>query len=234
MFRWDERDLTATQASTGKPVYSVLESVKQEFRKSAPDDYLNYYDVSFAPLSVVGPYLSYQRKDSWSGGAHPSGDERFVTIDVRSPKRRVRLTDLFSAESVRAALLKDPVVQRVLHREKIAPPPTLDGLLKALINQQFGGDDDLMYFFPPHLLEDFAFYHVENGKVAVRFLLRHGSEVYRFRTTQLGLLLPIPGKLKTLFAQAAAGKNGVLMQSLKRSAGDRLTTSVLHNRKDTR
>jgi hypothetical protein len=232
VFRWNDHDLRVTKAATGRPVYSVVETVKREVGKVAADDILTYYDVSFAPLSVVGPYLSYQRNDSWDGGAHPSGSERFVTVDVRDPKRRVKLTDLFPADVVRSALLKDAVVRRILRREKIAPPPTLDGLLKALANQQFGGEDDNMYLFPPDLLESFAFHHVEDGKVAVRFLLPHGSEIYRFRNTQVGVLLPVPAPLKTAFAQAATGKNGVLMQSLRRSTGTRLTNFVLHSRKD--
>lgn len=137
------------------------------------------------------------------------------------------------AESVRTALQKDAVVRRILQRENIAPPPTLDGLLKALANRQFGGEDDNLYLFPSDLLESFAFHHVEDGKASVRFLLPHGSEIYRFRNTQRGVLLPVSVRLKTAFAQAAAGKNGVLMQSLRRSAFNVvLTNVVLHSRTD--
>jgi hypothetical protein len=232
LFRWNDRDLTATNKATGKSSYSVSEAVKREFGKPDPDDVVTQYDVSFAPLSVVGPYLSYQRNDSWEGGAHPSGNERFVTVDVRNPKRPVRLTDMFAAEDIRRALLQDAVVRRILRREKIAPPATLQGLIKALANRQFGGEDDFMYVFPANLLENFAFHHVENGRVAVRFLLPHGAEIYRFRNTQIGILLPIPDRLKAAFAQASGPKNGTLMKALQQTAGDRWTNVILRGRPD--
>ncbi len=227
-FRWTTRDLTAAAIATGKPAYSVAETVKREVGKPGPDDVYTFYEVDFAPRSIVGSYLSYQRDDSWDGGAHPSGNEQFVTVDVRNPKRRVRLTDLFPAEAIRKALLTDTVVKRVLKREKIATPATLDSLVKALSGQFFGGDDDSKYAFPPNLLEDFAFHHVENGMVAVRFLMPHGSEIFRFQNTQLGILLPVPPRLRTAFIQASAGRSGALMISLPNS--DRKTALVLYER----
>ncbi|MES2461381.1 MAG: hypothetical protein V4671_12430 [Armatimonadota bacterium] len=227
-FLWNAKDLTAAKISTGKTVYSVAEAVKREIGKPGTDDVFTFYQVDFAPLSVVGSYLSYQRDDSWDGGAHPSGNEQFVTVDVLNPRRRVRLTDLFPAETIRKALLADTVVKRVLKREKIPTPATLDGLVKALSGQFFGGEDDGKYAFPPNLLEDFAFHHVENGSVAVRFLMPHGTEIFRFQNTQLGILLPVPPRMRTAFAQASAGKNGVMMKSLPNS--DRKTELVLYER----
>jgi hypothetical protein len=215
-FQWTDRDLTATVGGAAKPAFSIVRMLKKEFGKPEPDNGYSIYEVAFFPLSAVGSLLSYERDDYWDGGAHPSGNESFETIDARRPGRKVKLTDLFDAAQIRRALLADPVVQRVLTREKIAPPPTLDGLIKALANKQFGGEDDGKYSFPQGLLYDFSFHHVENGKVAVRFLLPHGYEIYRFQHTQLALLLPIPPQLKSAFTQAAAGRAGALTRSLQR------------------
>ncbi|MBC7805100.1 MAG: hypothetical protein H7145_03010 [Akkermansiaceae bacterium] len=228
-YRWTARDLTATSRPSGKVAYSVVAALKGEKGNRTPDavEPEDHYEVSFFPLSVVGSLLSYERDYYWEGGAHPSGYESFATVDVRQPGKRVRITDLFPAEQVRRALLADGVVRRVLAREKVAPPPTLDGLVKALANKQFGGDDDDMYVFPSILLEAFAFHHIENGKVAVRFLLPNGTEIYRFRHTQLGILLPIPARLKPAFTDAATGKGGALMQSLQRMTKGRSSSLVL-------
>lgn len=228
-YRWTARDLTATSRASEKVAYSVAAALKGEKGNRAPDavEPEDHYEVSFFPLSVVGSLLSYERDYYWEGGAHPSGYESFVTVDVRQPGKRVRITDLFPAAQVRRALLADGVVRRVLARERITPPPTLDGLIKALSFKQFGGDDDDMYVFPGTLLETFAFHHVENGKVAVRFLLPHGTEIYRFRHTQLGILLPIPARLKPAFSDAATGKSGALMQSLHRTTKNRNSSLVL-------
>jgi hypothetical protein len=89
-----------------------------------------------------------------------------------------------------------------------------------------------VYVFPANLLENFAFHHVENGRVAVRFLLPHGAEIYRFRNTQIGILLPIPDRLKAAFAQASGPKNGTLMKALQQTAGDRWTNVILRGRPD--
>lgn len=235
VYRWTKQDLTATDATTKRPVYSVTQALKQEFGKPEPDDSgFSHYEVRFVPLSVVGSLLSYERDDYWEGGAHPSGNETFVTVDVRAPKHGVKLTDLFPAEQIRQALLADRIVRRVLAREKIAAPTTLDGLVKALANKEFGGEEDSMYRFPEALLEDFAFHHIEGENVAVRFLLPHGTELYRFRHTQLGLLLPIPARLKSAFAQAEKGKAGALMQTLQRITARRESTFIVVGRKADR
>lgn len=229
-YRWTANDLTATDAATKRTVFSLAQSLKREHKldsaevETRPED---HYQVSFLPTSVVGPLLSYERNDYWEGGAHPSGSSRFATVDVRSPKRLVRLTDLFPAAEIRQALLSDGVVRRVLTREKIAAPPTLEGLVKALAFNQFGGEDDDMYRFPENLLENFSFHHVENGKVAVRFLLPHGTEIYRFRVTQIGILLTIPARLQTAFAQASTGKSGALMQTLQKTPGNRASSLTM-------
>lgn len=226
-YRWSDRDLTATIDLGGKPLYSVARALKKEFGKPDPDAGNAEYEVSFAPLSVVGSLLSYERDDYWTGGAHPSGNESFVTIDVRKPGRAVKLTDLFDAKDIRQALLSDSIVQHVLTREKIAPPPTLAGLLKALAIKEFGGEEDSTYCFPENMLSDFAFHHIENGKVAVRFLMPHGAEIYRFQNTQIGILLPIPSRWKTAMTQAASGRSGVMMPGLASARKNHQSTLVL-------
>lgn len=229
-YRWTDQDLTATTAGAGKPAFSVVKALKQEFGKPNGDNGYTYYEVTFMPVSAVGPLLSYERDDWWDGGAHPAGGESFVTVDVRSPGRPVLLTDLFDAAQIRQALLSDPIVQHVLTREKIAPPPTLEGLAKALVGKEFGGENDMMYSFPEGLLSDFSFHHLEKGKVAVRLLLPHGSEIFRFHHTQLGLLLPIPASRKTAFQQAGSSEAGAMMQSLQRVKHSAKSSVVLQDR----
>jgi hypothetical protein len=225
--RWTDGDLAAMRTGSTRPVYSVAAALKREFRKPDVDNGFSYYAVAFTPRSVVGTLLSYERDDYWDGGAHPSGSETFVTVDLNSPQHPVKLTDLFPAEEIRRALLADRIVTHVLAREKIAAPATLEGLIKALAEKEFGGEDDMMFSFPEDLLGDFVFHHVEGGKVAVRLLLPHGTEIYRFRNTELGLLLPIPARLRSAFSQAAMGKAGALMQTLQRITNGKQSTVVL-------
>jgi hypothetical protein len=229
-YRWTDEDLTATIGSATKPAFSVVHALKKEFGKPDADNGYSYYEVTFLPLSAVGSLLSYERDDYWDGGAHPSGWESYVTLDVRNPTQHLKLTDLFDPTLIRQALLSDPIVQHVLTREKIAPPPTLEGLVKALTGKEFGGEGDSMYSFPDGMLNDFAFHHVENGKLAVRLLLPHGSEINRFHHTQLGLLLPLPARWKTALTRAASGESGALMQSVQKHTRNNKSTVVLQEK----
>jgi hypothetical protein len=229
-YHWTDEDLTAAIGSTPMPAFSVVHALKKEFGKPDADNGYSYYEVTFLPLAAVGSLLSYERDDYWDGGAHPSGWESYVTVDVHNPTQHLKLTDLFDATLIRQALLSDPIVQHVLTREKIAPPPTLEGLVKALASKEFGGEGDSMYSFPDGMLNDFAFHHIENGKVAVRLLLPHGSEINRFHHTQLGLLLPLPERWKSALTQAASGESGALMQSLQRVTRNHRSTVVLQEK----
>jgi hypothetical protein len=211
----------------GKGLFSVVQALKKEFRKPDTDNGYSYYEVSFAPLSAVGSLLSYERDDYWDGGAHPSGGESFVTVDARDPAHPLLLTDLFPATQIRHVLLSDPIVQHVLTREKIAPPLTLQELVKSLAGKEFGGEGDMKYSFPENLLADFAFHHVENGNVAVRLLLPHGSEIFRFQHTQLGLLLPMPARWKAALVEAASGTSGAMMPALLKIGRNYKSTVIL-------
>ena len=73
------------------------------------------------------------------------------------------------------------------------------------------------------MLERFAFHHIESGKIAVRLNVSWGSEIHRFTTTQIGLLLPKPEKLSGPLTLAAAGKEGFLMRESKKLSHDKTT-----------
>jgi hypothetical protein len=54
--------------------------------------------------------------------------------------------------------------------------------------------------------------YVEKGRVAVRISVPYGSEIHRGQYTQLGILLPIPPRLRQALAAAANRQAGFLMQ----------------------
>jgi hypothetical protein len=63
-----------------------------------------------------------------------------------------------------------------------------------------------------NMLDSFAFHHIEGEKVAVRIGLSNVCSAANGMFTQLGLLMPIPQKLKTLLQEAASRKT--LMKDL--------------------
>ncbi len=194
--------------------------------KAGPDgdDGYTVYSCTVRPLSLVGKLLSYRRDDYWEGGAHPSGAIGFDVYEA-GKKSAPKLTDLFPDSEVRAALLADSVVKGIIKREKITPPKTSAALVDALKLKYFGdSEDETRYVIPGDLLSQYAFHHRQGEKVAVRLNCPWGSEINRFQSTQLGLLLKVPARLKVPLAKAAAGKEGFLMREADRRLKDAEST----------
>jgi hypothetical protein len=225
-WNWTTADLTAAPSSaSGRTAFSANKA-ERKVAGAATNEVQTYFECSITPLSVVGTLVSYERDYAWEGGAHPSGAITYITVDVSKPYRPLKLTDFFSDSAILKALLTDPIIQKVMTREKIAAPKTSAALVKLLNFKNFGGEDDDKYGFSEDLLSRFAFHHVDltNGQVAVRLNISWAIEVFRFQTTQIGLLLPLPEKLRTALAKADQQQQGFLMKDAKRLAHDRTTS----------
>lgn len=171
--------------------------------------------ITYRLLSVVGPYLSYEEADDCDcGGAHPSAVKRFRAIDLEKTRADnpvpVSLTDIFSDGDVFAALVSDSLVRSALHDADMPQPSSLAELLDAL-DYRAVSVGDCGYLFSKELLQNFAFYDLRDGKVAVRISLSHEAEVCRGQMVQLGLLLPIPEKLAGFLDAARRKSGGILM-----------------------
>lgn len=216
-FAWTDRDLRAS--SGGRRVWSARTAPEKEARQMSD---CTDYSVTMTLLSVVGSVASYEETTSWycTGAAHPSGYTTYVAVDAARPGAPAKLTDWFREQDVREALLADPLVRRALAGAHVRTPPArLDALVRALSEAQ----TECEYSFPEDLLTRFAFHHLEGGKVAVRLGLSHGCEAMRGRLTQIGILLPVPERLRTPLQQAAAGREGFLADRGRTIARDRKT-----------
>jgi hypothetical protein len=187
--------------------------------------------VNLRLLSIVGPLLSYQREDyvGCVPSAHPSLNASYAAMDVSRPKQPVGLTDLFPERDVLKALLADPLIRDALtHLKKSASPKTVGELLQRIGKEGYVSEDG-RYYLQNDCLRHFAFHHVEGDKVAVRIGLSHGAEVWRGHLTQIGLLLPIPPRLKRPLERAAAGIEGFLMNASDKRYRDRKTDIEFHS-----
>lgn len=229
-WEWSARDITAAPSGGGARF-----SLKRHLFPRPPSgelEGLTFLGVTAQPKSVVGPYLSYREDRYWEGGAHPSGSIGYHVVDVRSPRREVRLTDLFPQAAVRDALWSDPVVRKALAGGGVRTrPATAAALVKALELKSFGGDEGMTYQFMPNFLSQFAFHHLEGDRVAVRLNVPWSAEIYRFQSTEIGILLPIPPGLRGPLRRAAAGREGFLARNAARQFGDKSTTLLEAGRK---
>jgi hypothetical protein len=171
---------------------------------------------TYAPLSMVGPYLSLEVASGgyWPGAAHPSAITIFEVVDLGDTGRRASLERIFPEADLLSALLADKIVQTQLG-DSGPRPKTLAALVKALAES----DNPCEYSFATDLLSHFAFYDVVGGKVAVRIGLPYGCEVARGNLTQLGILLDIPAGLKADLARARAGGGFVMKDAARRFKG---------------
>jgi hypothetical protein len=206
-WQWTAHGITA-KTLQGHPVLTLHDT-----DETAQDEPKTRVAMTYTPLSLVGSLLSYSQEDYMEGGAHPTGGTRYVTIDAARPKHPLKLTDLFADADVLRALLADAVVQRVRRQENITNVPTTSAdLIQQLTGQTFTDAEDNVYGFAANLLENFAFHHLENNTVAIRLCVAHGTELSRFHYTQLGLLLPIPDRLRNDLQRAMKRQVGFLMR----------------------
>jgi hypothetical protein len=154
-------------------------------------------------VSLVGPLLALRDEAyvNYSGTAHPGGETRFWTIDLRrgsslnlSPDdpfsvitapsgRLLDLRQLFTAADIRAALAADPFVRRMVRQ----PSGTLDELVQDLADSA-GSVGGACFAVPADLLSRFAIVGLEPAGATVRIGLP-GSGPCRYSLTQLGLQL---------------------------------------------
>jgi len=203
----------------------------KEFLKYLTDGDRGCYEYTgLNILSIVGSIVSLKIDlVSDCGGAHPGSIEFFMASDLSrsgdfnlsrdlEPAKITKLTDYFAESTVFKALMSDSVVQKTL--EQANKPKTIAQLIKTarrIIVQ------DCDYYIPHDVLSQFAFHHIEDGKVAVRVNLPYYSEVCRGQSIQLDLLLPIPESLKTPLQQAASRKEGFLMKDRTIVPHERMT-----------
>lgn len=160
-------------------------------------------------VSLVGPLLALRDEAyvNYSGTAHPGGETRFWTIDLRrtgalnlSPDdpfsvigdasgRLIDLRGLFAAADIRSGLAADAFVRRAAPH----PSDTLDDLLRDF-GDGAGSVQGACFSVPADLLSSFAITGVERSEVTVRIGLP-GAGPCRYELTQLGLRLRLRGPI---------------------------------------
>jgi len=223
-WKWTTQDLAAASASTGRTAFSALGFEKRtspllKDEKADPVD--TYVECTVQPLSIVGSIACYERDYYWEGGAHPSGSIDYIAVDAASSGRKLSLTDLFPDSAVLEALMSDKIIRDTLKRNAVkGTPRTSKQLVELLAGKAFGGDENGQFGFQDDFLQRFAFHHIEGDKVAVRLNVSWNYEIYRFSSTQIGILLPIPARLRSALENADSRRQGFLMRDAKKLAGN--------------
>ena len=89
---------------------------------------------------------------------------------------------------------------------------SLAAFTTALKFQEIAPPGDCTYQVGEGFPHEYAFHHLANGQVAVRFSLSHSVEVCRGMFTQIGVLVPPLPRWAAAFEAANARRAGFLMQ----------------------
>jgi hypothetical protein len=246
--RWTSGDITAAPAGEpSKVIFSAKEiahkkflAFKKENLQDQPPSWRCSYTLKFTILSLVGSLLSYEEnEDSYCGQRngpgwnHPSDQISYRVVDLSQPDRQISLTDFFSESAVLKALLADPTIKEALSgAENPRQPGTVAELAGMIVESGEGikpakdtaeSPKECGFVFPEHPLRQFAFHHLENGKIAVRLSLDPNSGACHSAHAQLGILLPIPATVEASLTAAQSQVKGFLMDSTRRLSGNRVT-----------
>ncbi len=245
---WTQSDLTVAPSSDrAKTIFSAAVLAQRQFEAFKRDNIednrnsICSYALTVRLLSVVGSLLSYEEtKDTYCKSAtgnwvwpHPSYETTYHVIDLNDPSKEVELTNLFSEDEILKALLGDPVVKKALgDRRTRKAPKTIAELInvfemEGLSLEPLAGTAEAprgcTFTLPEDILKQFAFHHLEDGKLAVRISLQPDVGACRTAHAQLGVVLPIPEPLRGPLDLAQACKEGFLMKDARKIAGDRVT-----------
>ncbi|HEV7861010.1 MAG TPA: hypothetical protein VGO91_20490 [Pyrinomonadaceae bacterium] len=248
VINWTTKNLFARpKGNAGAESFSVRPIVEREWKEIEQDRSKRIregetlvdfeYDRSIEVLSVVGPIVSISDNSGCDcGGAHPSIAIVYRALDLSRPGevdlsyegykkhgKMVQLTDYFPDADIFRALLADSLIQKAFKSSGQRRPANLSALMKAIYLQPVPVGE-CAYELSDDLLTRFAFHHLENGQVAVRLGLTHAYETCRGRSTEIGILLPIPASLKQQLAQAQSGTAGFLMKDAKKIAREQMTS----------
>jgi hypothetical protein len=233
---WSVDDVAARRVSDGALVLSLKRRFEKEWDRPRGEDENEVRDVyqAFRALSVVGSVISLE--EAWycdCGGAHPIAYAGFVaydlarsTLDAPDTASITRLVD--EAPLVRA-LSADRVIRAVLDSAEVREAGTLAALLDSVqwigvpVETPLEAQEcwySMSDGFPGH----FALHHLEGDQVAVRFSMSHDVELCRGRMIQVGVLVPVPPRLRSDLAAAEGRTAGFLMKDARGIARDRWTT----------
>jgi hypothetical protein len=212
------------------------------------------YDRNFTVVSIVGTVISIEDQYSdYCGGAHPSQETRFTTVDLAKTgevsyatgkdtpmmdvdiSRRGRiavLTDYFSQEVILRALLDDKVVHKAISDMNVAETPRDLTALSLLFVKNYYELGNTGFELRPDFLTRFAFHHVEGREVAVRLGLPAHYGANRSQHMEIGLLLPITEALRQPLGLAAVRAQGYLMQDSAEIAKGKQTAFSIKSRKE--
>jgi hypothetical protein len=230
---WSDRDVSARRASDGVVVFSARRITDGEWRKmqGEHDDEVpvREYERKYRLLSVVGSILSLEEATYCDcGGAHPISWTRFVSYDLArgtaARPRPVAATEVVPEAALLRALTADRLIRQAMDSAHVRSFASLRALTEALKTHAIQpAQEDCTYGVGEEFPTEFAFHHLENGRVAVRFSLGHYVEVCRGMMIQVGVLVPPLPRWNDAFGAAAARRAGYLMKDVAAIARDRRT-----------
>lgn len=233
---WSTDDVSARRVGDGRLVLSLKRRFEKEWGgpRDPEENEVREVAESVRVLSVVGSVLSVE--EAWycdCGGAHPISHTRFVAYDLARSRpdslHEVAVTELVPEAPLLRALTSDRVIRAAMDSAGVGQVRSLAALLdtaqwQGVYVEMPGDENDCTYNMSDGFPRHFAFHHVENGQLAIRFSLSHDVELCRGSMVQVGVTVPVPPRLQSALTAADQRTAGFLMKDSRRIAGDRRTS----------
>jgi hypothetical protein len=162
------------------------------------------------------------------GGAHPISWTRFVSYDVArgtvAAPRLAAATEVVPEAALLRALTADRLIRQAMDSAEVRTFASVRALAEGLKTQEIRpAREECTFHVGEDFANEFAFHHLEGGRVAIRFSLSHWVEVCRGMMTQVGVLVePLP-RWRAALTAASARRTGYLMKDVAAIAGGRRT-----------
>jgi len=143
--------------------------------------------VTHRVLSVVGPYVSFERE--------ADGSKTWSVANVETPGEAADLRKVFQPVAIYNALRMDKGLDKALRGKKATD---LASFLQAL-------DGGCAMSLGPEMMSSFAFHGLDGNVVTVRVGVAHGCEIERGTFTEFDLRLPVGQLMSMLIPADAAG-----------------------------
>lgn len=168
-----------------------------------------FYASYYHPLSLVGPYYSYEYGEATQEACGPMGNRLGITtVDVRT-QQKVPLQDLFTEKSVLKALKNDSWIKELaqLNNIQISKIKTYKAFLYFLSETA-----SMQFLTPSFTVLD---YNSATNTAQVRFVAQEYTGYDHHKHFQLGLTLRPKKHLKAIFKNQlaftlGAYKNGLI------------------------
>lgn len=213
---WTGENIVVNDIATKKEVFSARQfaayrlrtAYKYMFDKKGVPNFIEF-GFKYRLLSVAGSIMFLKEATSYDPQSYTR--ETYLAIDLKEPRKKLSLKDLYASQEILAALLGNEEIKRdfqIREEPLTETPKTLDDFFTFFHTGEDGDNptqaSDSIYdrcWFPTDVFDSFAIIQVEQDKVVAELGVPcRGAGMREDEIRPLKLTLPVSAAVKTALA----------------------------------